>query len=371
MLRVFEAFAGIGTQRMALKRLNIPHEVVGISEIDKYALQAYEAIHGDCFNFGDITQLNPNDLPDFDLFTYSFPCQDLSIAGQKAGMIRGQTRSGLLYECEKIIEAKRPTYLLLENVKQLVGTKFKGQFEAWLDYLESLGYTNYWSVLNAKDYGVPQNRERVFALSILNEATTFQFPEKRPLTRCIEDILEPQVEEKYYLNKPFHLLNQDREATHERILIRGRVEGLNDQLGRVYDPKGICCTLDTMQGGHRQPKILEAKLIEVAKLEGKYDQSNRVYSKDGICPTIMAGVRRTCTGGYNGPKILDESHFKVRKLTPLECWRLMGISDEDYGKVKSLGMSNTQLYRQAGNAIVVDVLEAIFKQLFDTEQNKK
>ena len=165
-IKVFEAFSGVGAQRMALRNLGIPHEVVGISEIDKYAIQSYEAIHGETENFGDISKVNPKDLPDFDLFTYSFPCQDLSVAGKQQGMVKGQTRSGLLYECEKIIEVKRPKYLLLENVKNLVGKKFKLAFEEWLVYLESLGYTNYWQVLNAKHYGVPQNRERVFVVSI-------------------------------------------------------------------------------------------------------------------------------------------------------------------------------------------------------------
>ena len=392
MLRVFEAFSGIGTQRMALRNLGIEHEVVGISEIDKYAIQSYEAIHGETKNFGDISKVNPETLPDFDLFTYSFPCQDLSIAGQKAGLVKGQTRSGLLYECEKIIETKRPKYLLLENVKNLVGKAFRSEFEAWLVYLESLGYTNYWQVLNAKHYGVPQNRERVFVVSILGEHSPYEFPQPIPLTRAIKDILEPEVEEKYYLNKPFKLVNKGHQAeflnmTFEQtariysedhvmrtisakdrgqnnILVRAQVEGLNTQNGRVYDLNGICATLDTMQGGHRQPKVLEPQLEQVAVLEGKFEQGTRVYSEQGVAPTVMAGTRKTCTGGYNGPKVLSEKDFRVRKLMPIECWRLMGISDEDFYLAKGTGMSNTQLYRQAGNAIVVDVLEALFRQLF-------
>ena len=122
MLRVFESFAGIGTQRMALKRLGINHEVIGISEIDKFAIKSYEAIHGETKNYGDISKIDPNDLPDFDLFTYSFPCQDISMAGKQKGLKKGSgTRSSLLWECERIIEAKRPKYLLMENVKNLVG----------------------------------------------------------------------------------------------------------------------------------------------------------------------------------------------------------------------------------------------------------
>ena len=159
-LKVFEAFSGYGSQSIALRNLGISHKVVAISEIDKYAIKAYEAIHGPTLNLGDISKIKVEDIPEHDIFTYSFPCQDLSVAGKQAGLHKG-TRSGLLYECEKIIEHCRPKYLLLENVKNLVGKKFKPQFDEWLDYLESLGYTSYWKVLNAKDYGIPQNRESI------------------------------------------------------------------------------------------------------------------------------------------------------------------------------------------------------------------
>ena len=213
MLRVLEAFAGYGSQSIALRNLGIEHEVVAISEIDKYAIKAYEAIHGPTNNLGDICKIDPSDIPDHDLFTYSFPCQDLSVAGKQAGLGKG-TRSGLLYECEKIIEVKKPKYLLLENVKNLVGKKFKPQFDEWLAYLESLGYTNYWKVLNAKDYGVPQNRERVFVVSILGNHEPYKFADKIPLDKCIADILEDEVGEKYYLSdeiqKRFKITNQNK-----------------------------------------------------------------------------------------------------------------------------------------------------------------
>ncbi|HEK9529615.1 TPA: DNA (cytosine-5-)-methyltransferase, partial [Streptococcus equi subsp. equi] len=143
MLRVFEAFAGIGTQRMALRNLGIPHEVVAIAEIDKFAIKSYEAIHGPVNNLGDISKINPDTIPDHDLFTYSFPCQDISVAGKQAGLdIDSGTRSGLLWECQKVIVAKKPKYLLMENVKNLVGKKHKPNFDKWLDWLESQGYTN-------------------------------------------------------------------------------------------------------------------------------------------------------------------------------------------------------------------------------------
>lgn len=160
-IRVFEAFAGVGSQRMALRNLGIPHEVVAIAEIDKYAIKSYEAIHGETYNLGDIGKVNTQNIPDHDLFTYSFPCQDISVAGKQRGLDDNSTRSGLLWECEKVINVKRPKYLLLENVKNLVGKKHRHNFDKWLEILEGYGYTNYWKILNAKDYGIPQNRESI------------------------------------------------------------------------------------------------------------------------------------------------------------------------------------------------------------------
>lgn len=162
MIKVNELFAGIGAFRKALERLNIPHEIVGISEIDKYAIKSYEAIYGATRNYGDISKVAKLDYAD--LWTYGFPCQDISQAGHQAGIIKGETRSGLLYEVERLLSVaaehgELPKYLILENVKNLVGKKFIKQFEAWLSWLDELGYNSYWQVINAKDCGIPQNRE--------------------------------------------------------------------------------------------------------------------------------------------------------------------------------------------------------------------
>ena len=317
MLRVFEAFAGYGSQSIALRNLGIPHEVVAISEIDKYAIKAYEAIHGPTNNLGDICKINPSDIPDHDLFTYSFPCQDLSVAGKQAGLGKG-TRSGLLYECEKIIEAKKPKYLLLENVKNLVGKKFKAQFDEWLEYLEGLGYTNYWQVLNAKDYGVPQNRERVFVVSILGDHKSYKFADKIPLDKCIADILENEVDEKYYLS--------------EDIQKRFKITNQNKNIIGTTKP--------------------EFRTI---------GQRDLVYDKNGIMGALVAT-------DYKQPKQIAEidkvGNYRIRKLTPRECFRLMGMSDDDIDKIQAAGISNTQQYKIAGNSIVVNVLEVIFEKLF-------
>ena len=410
MLRVFEAFSGYGSQSIALRNLGIEHEVVAISEIDKYAIKAYEAIHGPTLNLGDISKIDVNDIPEHDLFTYSFPCQDISVAGKTKGIVKGETRSGLLYECERIIEAKRPKYLLLENVKNLVGKKFKAQFEEWLAYLENLGYTNYWKVLNAKDYGVPQNRERVFVVSILGEHEAYEFPKPIPLDKCIADILEEEVDEKYYLSdeiqKRFKLTNQNeniigttkpefrtigqrdlvyntegvmgslvatdykqpKQIAEKPILVGGIGEknfGKQYRQGnRVYDSNGIAMCLTSQPVGNAGGnsylyKVDEINQVGMLDIKGN-EQVRRVYGDNGISPTL-----NTIQGGNRQPKIICD--FKIRKLTPRECFRLMGMRDTDIDKIQEAGISNTQQYKLAGNSIVVDVLEAIFKNLFKGE----
>ena len=408
MLRVFEAFAGYGSQSIALRNLGIEHEVVAISEIDKYAIKAYEAIHGPTNNLGDICKIDPKDIPNHDLFTYSFPCQDLSVAGKQAGLGKGP-RSGLLYECEKIIEAKKPKYLLLENVKNLVGKKFKPEFDKWLEYLEGLGYTNYWKVLNAKDYGVPQNRERVFVVSILGDHKPYKFADKIPLDKCIADILEDEVDEKYYINKSFHLVDKGHQA---ELDIKGQ-----DCIKRAYGTDKIAPTLTTMQGGMREPKILIPQATKKGYIEmdlpGVCDLSypnsktrrGRVQENGKVSPTLTAASQDICyidlpcicaSRGRNPENPSDrtpgapteqrlefntkgtsntittvqkdnyvvEPTYRIRKLTPRECFRLMGMSDDDIDKIQAAGISNTQQYKMAGNSIVVNVLEVIFKNLF-------
>ena len=391
-LRVFEAFSGYGSQSLALERLGIDHEVVAISEIDKYALQAYYALHNkDIPNLGDISKLDVNDIPEHDLFTYSFPCQDISVAGKTKGIVKGETRSGLLYECERIIEAKRPKYLLLENVKNLVGKKFKTQFEEWLAYLENLGYTNYWKVLNAKDYGVPQNRERVFVVSILGEHEEYEFPKAIPLDKCIRDILDEEVDEKYYLSddkvKEFNeKIQSELKTNNDKPKLVGGFGEINfgkqyRQGNRVYDGEGIamCLTaqpLGNLGGYSYLYKINEINQVGMLDIKGN-EQVRRVYGDNGISPTL-----NTMQGGNRQPKIICtketsntltrvqkdnyvvEQTFRIRKLTPRECFRLMGLKDDDIDKIQATGVSNTQQYKMAGNSIVADVLEAIFKNLF-------
>lgn len=203
-LRVIELFAGIGAQAAALNLIGAEWESVGIVEVDPYCVTSYNAIHGTNYKPSDITKVER--LPECDLLTYSFPCTDISNAGKQKGFAEGSgTRSSLLWEVRRLLKAysngggSPPKYLLMENVKALVQKKFKPCFEEWIRQLSEMGYTTYWKVLNATEYGMPQNRERVIAVSILNDSEGFEFPKPIPLELKLKDLLEPQVDRKYYI----------------------------------------------------------------------------------------------------------------------------------------------------------------------------
>lgn len=194
MIKVIELFAGVGCQREALKRANIEHEVVAISENDKYASRAYELLHGKINNLGDIKKIEK--LPKADLWTYSFPCTDISLAGKMRGFDKdSNTHSSLLWEVQRLLEVAKandelPKYLLMENVKNIVSKKFMPLFRIWLDYLDSLGYKNFYKVLNSKDYDIPQNRERYFMISIRDKTAHYEFPKPILLTKKLANLLE-------------------------------------------------------------------------------------------------------------------------------------------------------------------------------------
>jgi DNA (cytosine-5)-methyltransferase 1 len=324
MLKVVELFSGVGSQRMALNRLDINFEVVGISEIDKYALQSYKAIHGDCPNLGDITKINPEDVPEHNLLTYSFPCQDISIVGKMQGLKKGgDTRSGLLWEVSKIIKQHRPKYLLLENVKNLVGEKFKPDFDKWLQWLDKQGYVNYYEVLNAKDYGIPQNRERVFVVSIRKDVNakrvpyeigffdnlSYRFPETMELKFTIQDIAD------FGKEVPRRIVNS------------------------MYKKTG-----DFGNRFNTQSKISPCVIAK----SGYAAITNNYYTKDFKEYTIDEIYKKNIPVYANSDKM---------------AWLLMGFSDDDFQKAQDSGVSEAQLYKQAGNSIVVDVLVGIFKEL--------
>lgn len=245
MLKVFTTFSGYDSQCLALDRLGIDYELVGWSEIDKYAIQAHNALYPQWSdrNYGDITKICWHNVPDFDLLTYSSPCQDFSQAGLQRGGAKGSgTRSSLLWYIEEAIAVKKPKYLLMENVAALVSSKFIGTFNKWQLLVERLGYTNHPQVLNAKDYGVPQNRERIFLVSIRTDLhQRFYFPKPMKLTKRLKHVLESNVEEKYYLNDN---MIATFNAHKQRNMQNGNGFGWNPTDGNV-----IANTLLTRGGG--------------------------------------------------------------------------------------------------------------------------
>lgn len=207
-MKLLSLFSGIGAPEAALKRMGVDYELVGFSEIDKYAARSYCAIHGvdESLNLGDITKIDETKLPkDIDLVTYGFPCQDISNAGKQKGLFNAdgsKTRSGLFFDALRIIQASQPKIAIAENVKALTGKKFENEFELVLRSLEEAGYSNYWKVLNAVDFGIPQNRERVFIVSIRKDLDdgSFIFPEGFDLKLKLKDMLEERVPDKFYLS---------------------------------------------------------------------------------------------------------------------------------------------------------------------------
>lgn len=189
-LKVFTTFSGYDSQCLALRKAGIPFDLIGWSEIEKRAITSHNALFPEYKdrNYGDICKIDWDNVPDFDLFTYSSPCQSFSIAGQMLGGDEGSgTKSSLLWECKKAIEIKRPKYLMLENVEMLVSQNFIHTFNKWIDFLSSLGYTSYWKVLKGSDYGIPQDRSRIFVVSVMNPKNEFVFPKARRLKSSVED----------------------------------------------------------------------------------------------------------------------------------------------------------------------------------------
>lgn len=496
-IRLIELFAGVGSQAMALRNLGADFEHHRVVEWDKYAMLAYNAVHGTNFTTSDITKVKGEDLGITDteqytyIMTYSFPCQDLSLAGKRAGMTKGSsTRSGLLWEVERLLKEtdELPQVLLMENVPQVIGKGNLQDFRQWQYFLESLGYMNYTQVLNAKHYGVAQNRERCFMVSLLGEYS-YNFPEPIKLTKTIADYLEDEVDERYYIkgekaDKQIEQLIEKGQLGTEKVYVDGTINdpetkeisncltakdrgirkfkseggvvvhssiytdaserfqrGImpevsktlkanandagvvmqvgnivdtgnwdNPQRGRIYSCEGVSPSLNTVGGGGLEPKIIEPQI----KILGNYMESNhdasRVVDIKGIAPTVkenhstITGIAepikvkqatkqgyieckpggvadlsyptstlrrgRVQSGGANIPTITTgepaihriESPYRIRKLTPKECWRLMAFTDEDFHKAEKV-VSNSQLYKIAGNSIVVKVLEGIFKEM--------
>lgn len=405
-------------------------KLVNFCEFDKYATKSYCAIHDvdENLNLGDITKIDETKLEDFNMICGGSPCQDFSVAGKQKGSVwtckdcgheynpltvhwshrnkcphcSGEniekTRSSLLVEYLRVIRANKPNFGMYENVKNIVGKQFRNTtFKLFEEELHEYGYNTYWKVLNAKDYGIPQNRERVYLIFIKKDLDNgkFVFPRGFDNGIRLKDVLEDEVvDEKYYISDDkvqrfltnFNSKNsllydpcqvkregksreyndycptltsrdyKDPRLVNENVVKQvGNISDCNGswknpQVGRIYDPDGCSPTLNTCGGGSHEPKILQVGNVNPS---GKGMNGN-VFSEDGLAPTLT-------TNKGEGNKIL--TGIRIRKLTPKETFRLMGFDDSAY-ETASKVVSNSQLYKQSGNSIVVDVLYYILVELY-------
>ena len=415
-MRVVELFAGIGAQRQALEELGIEHEAI-VCEIDKHAYRAYCAIHGDTPNLGDITKVER--LPPCDLLTYSFPCQDLSVAGCGRGMSRESgTRSSLLWEVERLLRVAQendelPDALLMENVDAILNKDNIRDFREWVRILSEMGYISSYKVLNAKDFGIPQNRRRCFMIS-RRDGGSLDFPDPILLTTRLKDYLEEDVPDRFFLS-------DEKIETYERHRIRHEAQGHGFGWSPTK-PDGVIPPITTNPTRHGAPFLMQAgdlkgrPKVDVGIIRcgsigtGGYDHAKRVYLPEGLAPTlttkkewapkiewpcatkrgfmtaedgdglVMAGptlARGTVQNG-SAPTLTTGKGcdtgvvdgLSVRFLTPRECWRLMGFPDDAYDKAER-ECSQAQLYHQAGNSIVVNVLKAIFSKMYLEPRRQK
>ena len=333
-VKVFTAFSGYDSQCMALERAGVQYDLVGWSEIDRHAIKAHNALFPQYQdrNFGDITKIDWNNVPDFDLFTYSSPCQDFSKAGKmRGGQENSGTRSSLLWVCREAIRIKRPKMCILENVENLVSEKFYPLFRDWEQVLARMGYSNYIKVINAVDAGVPQNRKRVFLVSILDQDRYFEFPSPVEKMRDLDGFLDQddRVDEKYYIPKD-KISILDENGNHMRV--------------RESTAEGF------------------AEIVPGCLFDSSYPKSKtrrgRVQGGGFICPTLTA---KASTNILRYFKRNGQDCF--RRLTERECFRLQGVSEHQIDLIQAAGISGNQQYCMAGNSICVDVLVGIFKNL--------
>lgn len=322
--------------------MGIKHNLKWFFENDKFAPKSYCVIHDvdESLNKGDITLAIVDELKDIDVLVYSPPCQAFSVAGKGLGI--KDPRGKLFYDTLPIIHAKKPKYALMENVKGLTNKGHEELFKDMLNELSLAGYNNYWSILNAKDYGIPQNRERVFVVSIRKDTDdiSFEFPKPYDNGLRLRDFLEDEVDDRYYINRSYELLENSNNKSVCRQIAEVDLKG-HDYLRRVYDKDYCSPTLPTGTGGNHEPKILDTIKGCSTRTRNYIGQSERLeIRKDNLINSM------------------------VRKLTPIEYIRLMGFEDSDYFKMKDIGISNTQIYKQAGNSVVVSVIVAIYEQLF-------
>jgi DNA (cytosine-5)-methyltransferase 1 len=320
-----DLFAGIGGFRKGMELAG--HTCVGFCEIDKHAHNAYKIVHDtkgewEAYDITTVTNESIRGIGSVDVITAGFPCQSFSVAGKRGGF--NDTRGTLFFEIMRFADILRPRYLFLENVVGLLNHEGGATFETILRTMDEVGYDCEWDVLNSKDYGVPQNRERVFIVCHLRGSST---------------------------RKVFPLGEQDGETTRELMMV-GLIDMKgNESIRRVYNSEGIAPTLTTMGGGHREPKVLVSAFLTPDR-EEKQQNGRRMKEPDEPMFTLTAQDRH---GLYDG--------YRIRKLTPLECMRLQGFPDEWHFKLKEANISDSQLYKIAGNSVTINVIYEIAKRL--------
>lgn len=326
-MKFLELCAGIGGFRQALENLGC--ECVGYSEIDKHAIKLYSAWYNDECNFGDITKIEAEKLPDFELLVGGFPCQAFSVAGKRGGF--NDTRGTIFFDFARIMKAKKPKFAIFENVKGLLSHDGGKTYETMLRTLDELGYNAQWGILNTKFHGLPQNRERVYIVANLRERSSTKILFERGNDSADKmERTENGIIGQFYNRKG---------KTHQDL-------GVISSEG--HSPALLATT-------HKNPRI-----VKIGDIDGLNTQYSRVYDSEGVSTTINA------QGGGLGAKTgLYNAGDKVRRLTPKECFRLQGFKDEMVELGYKLGISDTQLYKMAGNAVSVPVVEWVAQRVLN------
>lgn len=395
MIKVGTDFSGIGSPEAALKRLNIPHKNIFACDIDKYAKQSFLELNSPDLFYDNITTRDYKEVPQLDLYVAGFPCQSFSLAGKRGGF--DDTRGTLFFNVAEFIKVNQPECFILENVKGLLSHDNGKTYQTITDVLtngggtlngqmgmdtidDGLGYHVYTQVLNTKDYGIPQNRERIFIVGF-KQWRTFNFPVKMPLLKRLKHILEQDVNDKYYLSnkliKGFLRHNKRHIEEKNQTGFNWKPKSINDIANCLRANAALCPTDNSILVHSLYPRSSKtgkggtghlskqdgttycldtgnAQAIEIkgAALRGRGKGKELEVRKDSLVNSITT---------VQTDSIIKRNN--IRRLTPLECWRLQGFTDEEFFKAQKVN-SDTQLYKQAGNSITVNVMAAILKKIY-------
>lgn len=368
-VRLIELFAGIGSQAKALELLGVDFEHWKVCEFDDYAMKSYNTVHNTNFKTTDIQNLTASDLEIKDrdkyeyILTYSYPCTDISIAGKREGMERNSgTRSSLLWEVERLLKEcgdNKPQILLMENVRECHNGKNAPLFFEWTSFLRSIGYKNFYTDMDAKNYGIPQTRKRCFMISILDENAYYEFPQACGLSYSVKEFLEDKVDEKYYIKEETALpLIKKMEKECPDATIIDDTYGFNNSEVRFFP--NVCPTL----------RAAKANLKCIVAMRGRNSDS-RSNQTPGV--STEQRLEKNKTDCCNTITTVQKDNLifenkRLRTLTPKEVWRLFCFEDKDVEKASEF-VPDTQLYKQGGNCIVVNCLVAILGQLFEGKES--